>query len=92
MTFNHSLKFFSGLSSEESCIDNKKRKLVLKANTGLGLREFDKEDIYESQRIWCRVPSEEKDEVFHRILTVHLGFCAFNQAAPGIAYKQCKIS
>lgn len=59
MTINHSLKFFSGPSSEESCMDNVKRKLYLTANTGLGLGEFDKEDLCVRQRIWCGVTSNE---------------------------------
>lgn len=67
VAINHSLKFSSGLSSKETCIDKKKRKLVLKAITILGLGKFDKKDICVSQRIQCRVASNEEDEVFYWI-------------------------
>jgi len=45
-----------------------------------------------SQRIWCSVASNEEDEVLHGTETLYLEFCAFNQAAPGFAYKECKVS
>lgn len=67
VTINHSLKFVSGLSSKGSCMNNVKRKLALTANTDLGLGQFDKEDVCVSQRIWCRVASNDEHEVFRGI-------------------------
>lgn len=64
-SINNSLKFSRGLSSKETCIGNKKRKLVLKAITSLGLGEFGKKDIHVSQRTYCSIANNEKDEVFH---------------------------
>lgn len=48
-------------------MNNVKRKLALTANTDLGLGQFDKEDVCVSQRIWCRVASNDEHEVFRGI-------------------------